>query len=80
MHEAWNILPQARPVRILELTEEALATENAELRELVEAYRIVAQVALSHVADITNDRLRDLRRENAELRALLMMRDMDVAA
>jgi hypothetical protein len=72
---------------VLELVEEGLAIENAQLRERiasleldVEAHRAVTQAARAYVAGIENDRLRDLRRENAALRALLMMHDTDVAA
>jgi hypothetical protein len=45
--------------RVFELTEEALAAENAALREDNDSYSTLAKVALGHVAALTtrNDRL-----------------------
>jgi cell division protein FtsB len=74
--------------RVYELTEEALAAENASLREDVESYSTLAKVALSHVAALTrrNDQLQeqnrtlrndisDLHDELKALREFLMERD-----
>ena len=74
--------------RIYELTEEALAADNASLREDLESYRTLAQVALGHVAALTtrNDHLQqqnhhlrheitDLQAELEWLRGFLMDRD-----
>ena len=74
--------------RIYELTEEALANENASLRDDLESYSTLAKVALTHVQALTvrNDQLkqqnRDLRNQVTDLhgelqwlRAFLMDRD-----
>ena len=63
--------------RVYELTEEALAAENASLREDLDSYRALAQTALGHVAALTKrtDHLhqhnRELRNEITDLRAEL---------